>query len=404
MKYVVIVPDGMADLPVEAFGGKTPLESAITTNMDYLARHGMIGLVRTIPEGMPPGSDIGNMALMGYDPRSCHTGRAPLEAASLGLTLQEDEIAVRCNFVTVTDDQMADYSAGHISTREADLLIQALNEELAEEGVRFYTGKSYRHILLLKGILPEKYLAIKTVAPHDIMGQALKSFLPSGAEAAVFLRLMERSRAILDGHSVNQVRVDLGENPANMIWLWGQGTRPRLPLFADKYRRKGALISAVDLVRGLGRLAGFTVIDVPGVTGYYDTNYSGKAAYALEALKTHDFVFIHIEAPDEAGHNGDFKAKREAIERVDKEIVGAVLNAFEGRQDLRILVLPDHPTPVKLRTHTADPVGFVMCGPGIDPNHGEAMTEQEARGKGLLFESGEELLSFFLENPEETAL
>jgi 2,3-bisphosphoglycerate-independent phosphoglycerate mutase len=397
MKYIIIIPDGMADRPLQDLGNKTPLEVARTPHMDYLARHGMTGLVQTIPPGMHPGSDIGNMALLGYDPRTSHTGRAPLEAANLNIILKDDEVAFRCNLVTVANGRMVDYSAGHISSREAAILMEALNSQIVQEGVRFYTGKSYRHLLVIKTRRPQDYLKIKTYPPHDILNKDIKGYLPSkwpGTE--MLLMLMEKSKTIFDHHLVNHVRIDLKENPANMIWLWGQGVRPHFPSFRDKYHVEGAIISAVDLVNGIGRLAGLEVIDVPGMTGYYDTNYSGKARYALEALKTKDCVYIHIEATDEAGHNGDWQAKISCIEKIDTEIVGEALNYFGQHDDVRILVVPDHPTPVDLRTHTDDPVGFVMCGKGIAHNGANDFTEASAREKGLKFKSGESLIGEFM--------
>ena len=396
MKYIVIVPDGMADDAIEELGGKTPLEAAHTKNMDFLAQHGQTGLVQTIPEGMKPGSDVGNMALLGYDPKTCLTGRAPLEAANLNIKLADDEIAFRCNLVTVADGKMSDYSAGHIRSEEAKILIDALNKELGAQGVRFYAGKSYRHLLVLKVNDPQKYMEMSTIPPHDISGKEIKPYLPQGEESKTILALMEKSKKILENHPINLVRVDLKENPATMIWLWGQGVRPQLMPFKQKFSLKGGIISAVDLVNGIGRLVGLEIIDVPGITGYYDTNFQGKADYALEALKSKDFVYIHIEAPDEAGHNGDYKAKVQAIENIDRYIVGTILNHFEQQTDVRILVLPDHPTPVKLRTHTKDPVGFVMCGKGIVHNGSKEYSEKAAKEQGLKFNSGEELIRFFL--------
>ena len=396
MKYIVIVPDGMADIPVDELGGKTPLEAARTKNMDYLAQHGSTGLIQTIPDQMKPGSEIGNLALLGYDPKEHLTGRAPLEAANLKITLKDNEIALRCNLVTIVKGEMSDYSAGHIKTKEASLLIDALNEEIDLDGIKFTTGKSYRHILILKVRDPKIYCAIQTTAPHDILGKKIQSYLPHGPEAEMLLKLMEQSKEIFKKHSVNQVRIDLGENPANMIWLWGQGTRPNLPSFHKKFGVKGSIISAVDLVNGIGRLAGLEVIDVPGVTGYYDTNYLGKAEYALESLKTKDFVYVHIEAPDEAGHNGDIKAKVTAIEKIDQDIVGTILKRYSEHDNIRILVLPDHPTPVKLRVHTSDPVGFVMYGKGIAHDGSKEYSETESQKNGLKFDSGEALLDHFM--------
>ncbi len=396
MKYIVVVPDGMADYPVADLGNKTPLEAAHRMNMNHLVKKGMTGLIQTIPAGMSPGSDIGNLALLGYDPRKNFSGRAPLEAANMNIILQDDEIAFRCNLVTIEDHKMVDYSAGHISTDEADILIQALNKDLDTPEVQFFTGKSYRHIAVIKTRKVEGLKKIKCVPPHDILNKDIRPFLPQGPDAVLPLTLMERSKKILADHNVNHVRIDLGENPATMIWLWGQGTKPQLPLFKEKFGIDGAIISAVDLVNGIGRLAGLEVVSVPGATGYYDTNYRGKAEYALNALKSKDFVFIHIEAPDEAGHNGDAKAKMEAIERIDRDIIGTILNHFNAQDDFRLLVLPDHPTPVSLRTHSSDPVPFLMFGKGIPSDPAAEFGESAAKAKGLKFKSGEELMEFFL--------
>ena len=396
MKYIVIVPDGMADHPIEKLGGKTPLEVAHTTNMDYLAQHGMMGLVQIIPDKMPPGSDIGNMAILGYDPKVCHTGRAPIEAASQNIILAENEIAFRCNLVTITGGTMTDYSAGHITTKEAIPLIESLNKEFNSAEIRFYPGKSYRHLLVLKVRDPKTYLKIKTTPPHDILGKKIKAYLPSGPESEMVLKLMEKSKEIFKSHPINQVRSDLREPPVDMIWLWGQGTRPQLPSFESKFGLKGSIISAVDLVQGLGKLAQLEVIDVPGATGYYDTNYLGKAQYALNSLQKNDFVYVHIEAPDEAGHNGDLKAKIAAIEQIDKDIVGTILNYFNEHDDVRILVLPDHPTPIELRTHTHEPVPFVMFGKDIPHDGAEALSETQATAKGVKFASGEAMMEFFM--------
>lgn len=396
MKYIVVIPDGMADYPIAEIGDKTPLQIARTPNMNHLAQHGCTGLVQTIPSGMKPGSDVGNMAILGYDPKTYLTGRAPLEAANLNIVLHDDEVAFRCNLVTVENGKMIDYSAGHIPTKEASILIEALNASIVHEGIKFYAGKSYRHLLVLKIRKPQEYLKVKTYPPHDILDKNIKPYLPSGDAAEMLLMLMEKSKTIFDGHSVNHVRVDLKENPANMIWLWGQGMRPNLPLFTEKFGVKGAIISAVDLVNGIGRLAGLEVIDVPGITGYYDTNYLGKAQYAIEALKTKDFVYIHVEAPDEAGHNGDLDAKIASIEKIDKDIIGTILNHFNQHDDVRILVLPDHPTPVVLRTHTDDPVCFVMYGKGIPHDGSQDFSESSAKEKGLKFSSGEALLTAFI--------
>lgn len=396
MKYIVIVPDGMADTPLEDLGNKTPLESSHRTNMDYLAQHGMTGLIKTIPDNFKPGSEIGNLSLMGYSPEQYFTGRAPLEAANLGIELQPDEIAFRCNLVTIINDKMADYSAGHISTTEASELIASLNEKIAEPDIKFYPGQGYRHLLVMKVRNVKDMMKIKCVPPHDIINQNIKKYLPMEPAATPLLKYMEKAARVLADHPINNVRVDLKENPANRIWLWGQGIKPNLPFFYDKFGIQGSIISAVDLVNGIGRLAGLEVLKVPGITGYYDTNYSGKAQYAIESLKTKDFVFIHIEGPDEAGHNGDYKAKIHCIEHIDREIVGPIINHFEKTADVRIVILPDHPTPVKLRTHTREPVGFVMFGKGITPDGSENYTESGCKAHGLKFKNGEEFMEYFI--------
>lgn len=396
MKYIVIVPDGMADEPIEELNNKTPLEVAHTTNMDYLAQHGAQGLLHTIPKGMHPGSEIGNLSLLGYRPDKYFTGRAPLEAANLGIDLADDQIAFRCNLVTIYDGVMKDYSAGHISSQEAATLIESLDQKIPDQNVSFYAGKSYRHLMILKTHAVKNFAAIKCVPPHDILDQKIERYLPKGgAESLTLLKLMERSQKILADHPTNQVRTDLGDNPGNSIWLWGQGTKPQLPAFKEMYGLDGSIISAVDLVNGIGRLAGLNVISVPGATGYYDTNYKGKADYALDSLKEKDFVYIHIEAPDEAGHNGDVKAKIASIEAIDQHIVGTILNRFDPHDDVRILVYPDHPTPVKLRTHTNDPVPFVLYGKGIASDGQTVYNEVSAKQTKVVFKDGEALMSRF---------
>ncbi len=399
MKYILLVPDGMADEPVAQLDGKTPLEAAHTPHMDYLARHGLCGLVQTIPDGMPPGSDVGNLALMGYDPKVNFSGRAPLEAANLGITLQDDEVAFRCNLITTDDNgMMVDYSAGHITTEEAQNLIEFLERAIDWPDVRFYTGKSYRHLMVIKALNMANMLAVKTTPPHDILNQPLKSYLPSGLQSDILLKLMERSKSILSSHQINQVRKDLGDHPANMIWLWGQGSAPHLPSFQQRYHLSGSVISAVDLVNGIGRLAGLQVIDVPGANGYYDTNYKGKGAYALDSLRTRDFVYVHVEAPDEAGHNGDLKAKITAIENFDRDVVGPCVQYWQKEKNVRILVVPDHPTPVAKRTHTNSPVPFAMAGEGIVVDGADGYGESLAAGKGLKFSSGQAMVAHLVKS------
>ncbi len=397
MKYIVVVPDGAADRPIEKLGGKTPLEAAHTTNMDYLAQNGSQGLLHSIPKGMAPGSEIGNLSLLGYRPDKYFTGRAPLEAANLGLDLADNEIAFRCNLVTIYEGVMKDYSAGHISTDEAETIIKTLNENIPEDDVNFYVGKSYRHLMILKTHAFKNFAKLKCIPPHDILDKKIAKHLPQGGpEALILLKLMERAQKILSNHPTNQVRADLGDNPANAIWLWGQGIKPQLPSFKELYGLNGSIISAVDLVNGIGRLAGLEVISVPGVTGYYDTNYRGKAEYALKSLKEKDFVFIHVEAPDEASHNGDLQAKIAAIEAIDRDIIGTILNHFGPHDDIRILVLPDHPTPVELRTHTSHPVPFVMYGKGIASDGQIAYNERSAERTQVIFDNGQALMERFI--------
>jgi 2,3-bisphosphoglycerate-independent phosphoglycerate mutase len=403
MKYIVLVPDGLADDPVHELGGKTPLEAAKTPNMDYLAQHGFSALVQTIPDGLPPGSDIGNLALMGYDPAKNFSGRASLEAANQGIKLKDDEVVFRCNLVTIRDKKMADYSAGHISSDEAKNLIEHLDHSIDWPDVRFYPGKSYRHLMVLKTINVKSMLAVRTTPPHDIIGQLLKPHLPTGPQSNILLKLMEKSQQILATHQINKIREDSSENPANMIWLWGQGSRPDLPLFKATFGLTGSVISAVDLVNGIGRLAGLDVITVPGANAYYDTNYKGKAEYALDSLKKHDFVYVHVEATDEAGHNGDWKAKMECCQRFDEKVVGTIIKAFKKPKGVRILVCPDHPTPVAKRTHDRSPVPFVMWGEGIDSGGVQDYSERTAAAEGLKFKSGREMMAFFLANSPSIA-
>jgi 2,3-bisphosphoglycerate-independent phosphoglycerate mutase len=386
----------VADEPIASWGGKTPLEAAQTPNMDWLAQHGLSALVKIIPDGLPPGSDIGNMSVLGYDPAKGFTGRAPLEAANLGIHLADDELAIRCNLVTVKDGVMVDYSSGHISIDDATAIMKTVSTKLNDNKVKFYTGKSYRHIAVLKAVDVAKFLKIKCTPPHDIMGQKIDQYLPKGDGAEVFLEYMEKSRPILLEHPINKARISRGEKPATMIWLWGQGARPKLQAYKEKFGLDGSIISAVDLVNGIGRLIGLNVINVPGATGYYDTNFKGKAEYALESLKTRDFVFVHVEAMDEAGHNGDAVAKVKGVEDFDKFVVGTVLERFRNSWNVRILVTPDHPTPVAKRTHTRAPVPFVMYGKDVESNGLHGYNEALASGAGIKFNSGEEMIRYFM--------
>jgi len=388
MKYAVVLGDGMADHPLDELKGKTPLEAARIPNMDRMARQGAGGRLKTVPAGFTPSSDVANLSLLGYSPAKYYTGRGPLEAASRGVKLAEDEIAFRCNLVTVSDDKMIDYSAGHISTRESTVLIDLLEEKLGGRGIKFYPGISYRHLLLIKEeLLDEGRGKLKTTPPHDITGSAFRPHIPRG-RGSVFLKdLMQKCRLILEDQEINEIRIDLGENPANMIWPWGEGKAPRLADFKEKFGLSGALISAVDLLRGIARCVGLEVIDVPGATGYFDTDYGAKGEYARRALAEHGFVYVHVEAPDEAGHTGNVVEKIKAIESIDEKIIGPLLQLAEERGDMRIAVLPDHATPVSLKTHVDDPVPFAVWGAGIEPDEMRFFSEKEAR-KGRFHQRG----------------
>ncbi len=396
MKYVVVVPDGASDYPLEILGGRTPLEVASTPNLDYLAKKGILGRVRTIPSGFSPSSDVANLSLLGYDPKKYYTGRGPLEAANLGIELDEEDLAFRCNLITESDGKILDYSAGHISDKEAKILIECLNKNLATSSIKFYPGKSYRNLMIYKKGKSLELDKLKYWPPHDIIGKGIKSHLPQGKNSNIIVELMEKSKEILALHEINKVRVDLGENPANMIWLWGCGEKPKMEKFEEKFKIKGAVISAVDLIKGIGKIIGLEVIEVEGATGFYDTNYEGKAKAALSVLSRVDFVFIHIEATDEASHNADLRMKITCIERIDKLVIGTILEGLKNEK-FRILVCPDHPTPISKRTHTSEPVPFLIYGEGIEGEGFSCFSEIEAQNSKLFFDGGWLLLKYFIE-------
>jgi 2,3-bisphosphoglycerate-independent phosphoglycerate mutase len=396
MKYIVLVGDGMADYPIKDLGERTPLEVARTPNMDFIAKFGSLGRIKTIPENMSPASDVANICILGYDPKVYYTGRGPLEAANLGVELEEDDVAFRCNLITVSNDTLVDYSAGHISSKEAAILIKFIDKNLGTNQIKFYPGVSYRHLMVVKRGAEEHLDKLSCSAPHDIMGQAISKNLPKGDGAEGVIGLMEKSREVLDKHEINHVRLDLKENPANMIWLWGQGKKPAMPKFEEKFGVKGSVISAVDLIKGLGRILGLEAISVPGATGYYDTDYEAKARAALKSLEHKDFVFVHVEAPDEAGHNGDLREKITAIERFDNLVVGTILDSFKRKKNFRLLVLPDHATPISMRTHTADPVFFGIFGKDVLSKEFSKFSEKEALKSDLYFEKGHELMEYFI--------
>ncbi len=393
-KYVIIVPDGAADEPLEQFGGKTPLEAAETPNLDRISAEGRQGLVQTVPDGVEPGSDVAQMSLLGYDPARYYSGRAPIEAAARGIKLGADDWVFRCNLVTVADGRMADHSAGHISTEEAGSLIKELQAQMCDDRLSFHTGVSYRHLLVLRGI----DFDVRTYPPHDHIGTPVEKLLPRGKGADLLIELMNQSQQLFAGHDVNKIRQDLGENQVSSIWLWGQGKQTRLESFRKRFGLNGAVITAVDLVRGLAKLVGFDLIDVPGATGFFDTDYEGKGAAAIKALDDHDLVFVHVEAPDEASHEGNAVMKKKAIEQIDKYIVGPVLNSLGNHENWRILVLPDHPTPVRSRAHSADPVPFAMAGTGMTGILHLGFGETNAAKSGFRVNKGHELMEYFLKS------
>jgi 2,3-bisphosphoglycerate-independent phosphoglycerate mutase len=403
MKYIVLIADGMADYPIKELQEQTPLEAARTPNMDFIARHGRLGRIKTIPDNMTPASDVANMSILGYNPAEYYSGRGPLEAANMGIELDDGDVAFRCNLVTVSGDILVDYSAGHISSKEAEGLIKFISEKLGSDKLRFYPGISYRHLMLAKNGAQDLLDKVTCIAPHDILGKSLTANLPKGTNSETLIRLMQDSRRLLESHEINAVRIDLKENPANMIWLWGQGKKPSFPSFAEKYGLKGSVISAVDLIKGMGKLLGLEVLNIPGATGYYDTDYAGKAKAAIKSLESNDFVFVHVEAPDEAGHNGDLREKITAIERFDQLVVGAILGAFKKKSNFRVLVMPDHATPITLRTHTADTICFGIFGQGITGRGFLNYSEKESEKSDLIFENGYQLMDFFIKQDLEAS-
>ncbi len=403
MKYIILVGDGMADRPLKSLGYKTCLQKAHTPNMDRLAQEGEAGKVRTIPPGFEPGSDVANLSILGYDPVKYYSGRAPIEAAYRGIALNPGDVAFRCNLVTLkfsaSGDMdsavMQDYSAGHITTAEAAALIRDINRKLGTgEIIVFHPGMSYRHLMIWRN---GKH-GMHCTPPHDITGKKVGKYLPGGEGAEVLRSLMDRSRDILLSNRVNKERIRRGLNPANSLWFWGQGRKLSLPGFREKFNVRGALISAVDLTKGLGMCAGFRILNVRGATGYIDTNYAGKAKAALRALKTYDLVYVHVEAPDEAGHNGDAEAKIQAIEDFDSKVVGTVLDGAAGLKDCSILLLPDHFTPIRVKTHTDEPVPFVIFRSGGRHGSGAAgFSENICRMKNIpYFEEGYKLMNYFI--------
>lgn len=391
-KYAIIVPDGAADEPLEEFGNKTVLEAARIPNMDKISSEGKQGLVQTIPEGMEAGSDVAQMSLLGYDPVRYYSGRAPIEAVARNIRLSPEDWIFRCNLVTIADAKMADHSAGHISTEESKKLIENINEQLANENIRFYPGVSYRHLLVIKGI----DFDVQTYPPHDYIGTDIEKILPRGKNAEILTDLMAHSQQLFANHDINKVRMDLGENQVSSIWLWGQGKKAKLESFEKRFGLKGVTITAVDLVRGLSKLIGFDLIEVAGATGFVDTNYEGKGSAAIEALDNYDIVFVHIEAPDEAGHSGSAEIKKKAVEQIDKYIVGPVYEALQCYDRWRILVAPDHPTPIRTCAHSPEAVPFAMAGTAVSTILHTTFGEPNAAKSGFRIDKGFELMEYFL--------
>ncbi len=392
MKYVIIHGDGMADWPCGELGGKTPLEMARKPNMDLLASRGRLGLVATIPAGMAPGSDVGTMTMLGYDPARYHTGRAPLEAASQGIALGPRDVVFRMNLVSLKPGPdgapvMDDFTSGHITSAEAAELVAGLRRELEGGGIEFFNGVSYRHLMVWR----DGVNGARLTPPHDITGQAIAPYLPQGEGAERLARLMKRSQEIFRGHPVNRARRAAGKAEAASAWFWGQGTRPAIPTFKERFGVEGSVISAVDLVNGLGRLAGLEPVKVPGATGFLDTDYGAKARYGLEALGKRDFLLLHVEAPDEAGHMGRSDLKVEALERIDELVVGPLLEGLRALGDFRMLLMPDHATPCRLKTHSGEPVPFALLSRALLERAGgdaRRYTEAEAGRTGVRIDAG----------------
>lgn len=394
MKYVIVLGDGMADEPIEALGGKTPLEYAKTPAMDGLAGRSEIGLACTIPEGMKPGSDTANLAVLGYNPREYYTGRSPLEALSIGVDMKADDIALRTNFITLSEDEenyedkiILDHSSDEISTEDAAILMDAVRKELEDDVYKFYVGTSYRHLLIWAG-----GSVVELTPPHDVLGQKAGAYLPADEK----LRAMQKkSYEILSKHPINLERKTKGLNPANSCWFWGAGTRPALSSFEEKYHKKGAMISAVDLLKGIAVGTGMTNISVKGANGGLHTNYEGKAQAAVDALLKDgfDFVYIHVEAPDEMGHQGSVEKKVQAIEYLDERVIRIIREALDqSGEPYRLLVLPDHPTPIRVRTHTSDPIPYLLYDSERELRRIGAYNEREAEESGLIVEHGYELI------------
>ncbi len=401
MKYLVVLYDGMADYPVEELGGKTPLEAAQCPNMDKLAKDALVGTIKTVADGLKPGSDVANLSVLGYDPADCYTGRSPLEAGSIGIDMKDTDVSLRCNLVTLSDEPeysdktILDYCADDISTEEAAKLVEFLAENLDDDEFKFYSGVSYRHCLIWNN----GTLDIGTLTPpHDITGKPIKEYIPSHPNAQKLYSLMVKSYDLLKDHPVNLARIERGLRPANSIWLWGEGVRANLENFKEKFGVKASMISAVDLLKGIGKFAGMNVVEVEGATGYIDTNFDGKAAAAINEFKNgQDFVYIHVEAPDECGHRHEIENKAKAIGLIDKHILGPVYEYLASLgEDFKILITPDHATPLSLRTHTNDPVPFMIYSSCEKKDGVDTFNERTAAEKGLFIETGHSIMNKFI--------
>lgn len=402
MKYVVVLYDGMADYPVPALGGKTPMMVAKKPNLDYLAQRAEVGLVRTVAEGLKPGSDVANMSVMGFDPMKYYTGRSPLEAASIGIDMKTTDVSLRCNLVTLSQDDkpyeektIEDYCADDISTEEAAELIKTIEEKLGTDEFKFYSGVSYRHCLIWKNGTTE--LGNMT-PPHDITGKVITDYLSTAENAKPLIEMMKKSYDILKDHPVNLARIARGKRPANSIWLWGEGTRPSISTFEEIYNIKGGVVSAVDLIKGIGRCAEMEVAEVEGATGYIDTNFEGKANAALDLLERNDLVYIHFEATDECGHRNEPENKVRAIELIDERVLPILFEGLKKYDDYKIMVLPDHPTPIVTRTHASDPVPYLIYHKNKEVDGVNTINEETAKATGNFIDFGPSIMPHFLKD------
>ncbi len=399
MKYLVLLCDGMADYPFQNLGGKTPMELADKPNMDKLAKTALIGTAKTVADNLKPGSDVANLSVMGYDPAECYTGRSPLEAASIGINLTNTDVTLRCNLVTLSDDEnyedktMVDYSAGDISSKEAAEIIKSVQEAFGNDIYSFYAGVSYRHCLVVKNGTVD--LGNMT-PPHDISGRVVGSYLSDSKNASPLIEMMKKSCEVLKNHPVNLKRITEGKRPANAIWLWGEGTKPQMVSFYDKFGKKAGIVSAVDLIKGIGKLAKCEVADVEGATGYIDTDFDGKANAASQLFKTCDLVYVHIEAPDECGHRGEAENKVKAIELIDKLVLSKLIEELEKYGEYRILIMPDHPTPLITMTHARDPVPFLIYDNKVIEKGAETFTEETAKASGVYYDHGPDIMKLLL--------